>query len=313
MNIPQSEFDEFSQSVQSHPEYLDTEYVIDKYRQYGLDSIPDPFGAEIMSPIKQALSTGKPLSVIRIGDGETNLLSYGAYPETPFLNHAVVKQIIAMQKDHFKVDPFWMIILRDLMMGALLQADIIGVIGLWRLDIPSTEDIVQRFLKDNRGICGHWRAVDFMLSLAGRGVLRNKTLASAHLYFSVVENLQDILLLTDKVFIISNREQVVEKLTKRYPSVDFECIAVGTSTNGSLPDKPDFLFSTHAALPVDMSGSLSLLGAGPWTEIYCAWIKQRGGVAVDIGSGFDLLDGELTRPIHRMLGSDKMRKYSLVK
>ena len=118
MNIPQSEFDEFSQSVRSHPEYLDTEYVFDKYRQYGLDIIPDPFGAEIMSPIKQALSTGKPLSVIRIGDGETNLLSYGAYPKTPLLNHAVVKKIIAMQKDCFKVDPFWMIMLQDLMMGA---------------------------------------------------------------------------------------------------------------------------------------------------------------------------------------------------
>ena len=174
MTIPQSEFDEFNQSVESHPEYLDTEYVIDKYRQYGLDSIPDPFGAEIMSPIKQALSTGKPLSVIRIGDGETNLLSYGAYPKTPLLNHAVVKKIIAKQKDCFKVDPFWMVILRDLMMGALLQADIIGVIGLWRSDIPGTEDIIQRFEKDNRGISGHWRAVEFMLDLASCGVFKGR-------------------------------------------------------------------------------------------------------------------------------------------
>ena len=76
MNILQSEIDEFNQSVQSHPEYLDTEYVIDKYRRYGLSIIPDPFGAKIMLPIKHALSAGHPLSVVRIGDGEINLLSF---------------------------------------------------------------------------------------------------------------------------------------------------------------------------------------------------------------------------------------------
>lgn len=311
MNIPQSELDEIIQLIHSHPEYFDPTYVINTYRSYGLNIIPDPFSADIMIPIKQALSAGKPLSVVRIGDGEINLLSYGAYSSTPCLNHYVFEKYIASIKDSFKVDPLWMVILQDLLMGALIQADVIGVLGLWRPRPPTPEKFVQAFLKDHRGYSGNWRGVDFMLSLANRGIFNNKTLASAHLYFSLLEHLHDILLLTKKVFIISDRKKVVKKLRQRYPNINFEHISIGKSTESSLRDKPDFLLSVYSILPEDMSGSLSLIGAGPWAEIYCTWIKQRGGVAVDIGSGFDLLDGEVTRPIHKSLGLEKMQKYAL--
>ncbi len=355
MNIPQSELDEIVQLILSHPEYLDPTYVINTYRRHVFNIIPDMFSADAVIPIKQALSDGKPLSVVRIGDGEINLLSYGAYSSTPCLNRYVVEKIVAMQNDCFKVDSLWMVILQDLMMGALMQADVIGVIGLQRFRYPNPEEIAQLFLKDYRGISGHWRAVDFMLSLANRGIFNNKTLASAHLYFSLLENLHDIIPLTKKVFIISNRKKVAEKFRQRYPNINFEYISVGKSTElSAIPgqiqcnsvikafwqkiarklnfksqrlcglqtcpeiaaelssrDKPDFLLSVYSILPADMSGSLSLLGAGPWAEIYCTWIKQRGGVAVDIGSGFDLLDGEITRQGHKGVGLEKVRKYAL--
>jgi hypothetical protein len=76
-------------------------------------------------------------------------------------------------------------------------------------------------------------------------------------------------------------------------------------------DNPHFLSDVASALPHDLHGCLCLVGAGPWAEIYCAWIKQRGGVAVDIGSGFDLLDGTITRPIHRVLGLGELNPYAL--
>lgn len=60
-----------------------------------------------------------------------------------------------------------------------------------------------------------------------------------------------------------------------------------------------------------MRGALCLVGAGFWSEIYCAWIKQRGGVAVDIGSGFNLLDGGAPRPIHKALGLNQNNPFAL--
>jgi hypothetical protein len=311
MNIPQSELDEVYQAILSRPDYFEPPYVIDAYENYGLNVIPDAFSKDVILLIQQALLTQTPFSVIRIGDGEANLLSYSAYPTTPHLNQHVIKVAIASQADRFNVDPTWMLILKDLMIGSLLQADIIGVVGLWRTGQRKAEDVAHDFLKHPRAFSGHWRAIDFMLHLASSGAFNNKTIASAHLYFSVLEHLHDILLHAKKVFILSSRKPVADELARRYPDIRFEYISVGLPDEKPLSDKPDFLSATYSMLPDDMSGSLSLIGAGTRAEIYCTWIKQKGGVAVDIGSGFDLLDGRTTRPIHKKLELDKTHQYSL--
>jgi hypothetical protein len=54
------------------------------------------------------------------------------------------------------------------------------------------------------------------------------------------------------------------------------------------------------------------VGAGPWAKIYCGWIKRRGGVAVDLGSGFDLLEGKLTRSIHKELPQELLSRLSSI-
>jgi len=64
------------------------------------------------------------------------------------------------------------------------------------------------------------------------------------------------------------------------------------------------LYEVEAQLPEDMSGCLYLIGAGVWTEFHCTLAKQRGGVAIDVGSDFDLLAGVSSRPVHeRISGS----------
>jgi hypothetical protein len=104
-------------------------------------------------------------------------------------------------------------------------------------------------------------------------------------------------------------ESNMKNLKIKYPYVDFEYIPVGDTVDRS--NRPTFLFKIFAALPQDMSGCLCLIGAGPWAEIYCTWVKQRGGVALDIGSGFDLLDGKLLRPIHKLLDQGRIKSYDL--
>ncbi len=312
-NIPQSELDAIIQSIRDHPEYCDPEYIISAYRSHGLKVFPDPFSAEIVTLINQALLANQGLSVVRIGDGEINLISYGAYVNTPNLDDNVVQAILGMQQDAFEGDRLWMLILRDLMIGAVAQADVVGVIGLWRPRPINAEQLVQLFLHDYRGISGQWRAMDYLLRLAAQGAFDHKILTSAHLYFSLLEHLDLILPLARKIFIISDRERIMDKFKHKYPKVDFEFIPVGKPAASSQTprDKPDFLEAVFSSLPADLRGSLCLIGAGPWAEIYCGWVKQRGGVGVDLGTGFDLLDGEATRPIHTLLGLEQVRKYAL--
>ena len=301
MNLPPIELKQILCSIHSHPEYLAPLQLQNSYHSLGLNIIADPFSHDIIDRIKIALKKKIPLSVIRIGDGEANILSFNAYPKTPNLNQYVFKKICSMQQDTFNLNTSTMLCLQEMMFSALLQADIIGIIGLWRAGNPTIESLEKMFKNDYRGISGHWRAIDFMLKLAHQNTFHNKILASAHLYFSILKYLPELLSCASEIIIISNRKNILVKLKNKYPKSNFSLIHIGQTNKSQLSNTPDFLEAVQKKLPNNMQGILCLVGAGIWAEIYCSWIKQRGGIAIDIGSGFDLLDGEITRPVHKKI------------
>ena len=55
-------------------------------------------------------------------------------------------------------------------------------------------------------------------------------------------------------------------------------------------------------------GALFLVGAGAFGKIYCHWIRDRGGIAVDIGSLFDSWAG-VGRVGHAVRGLDVYRAW----
>jgi hypothetical protein len=111
--------------------------------------------------------------------------------------------------------------------------------------------------------------------------------------------------------LITDRIGLEVTLASRFPDKPLELLAVGRPRAAGEPGIPDFLLEVDRKLPLDMRGCCCLIGAGPWAEIYCGWVRQRGGVAIDIGSGFDLLDGAVSRPIHTELGLDRTNRYAL--
>jgi len=311
--MPQAELDICIESIKSHPDHLDTASVINAYKMRGLNVVPDPFSASIPAAIEDALTKQRPLSLIRIGDGEANLLTWGAYPGTKNLDRHVVESIMSMQPDSYRIHESRIIDLQNILLNAISRADIVGVLGLWRSEHTTGKKLCKLFRQDPRGISGHWRGIDYMLRLARENRLNRKTIASAHAYFSVVEHLGSILPHARKLFVITSKHAIVKKLSEKYPGLDIECIEVGKTRTyyRQLPDQPVFLQEVYAALPRDMRGCLCLVGAGPWAEPYCTWVKQRGGVGVDIGSGFDLLDGMITRPVHKRIDKKKLAGYKL--
>lgn len=200
-----------------------------------------------------------------------------------------------------------MSILQEMMLSSILQADMVGVMGPWRFRHMSTMEWVDRTLKrflsdgDLRGQVGQFRGVQAIMRLASQGILKGKILASAHFYFSVLYHLNQLLNSAKKIIVVTNNKNAFDILGERYPSRSMTMIPVGIPPRGEgvLSVKPDFLQKVRAALPENLRGCLCIVGAGIWAEIYCSWIKQRGGVAVDFGSGFDLLTGRMTRPVHR--------------
>ena len=50
---------------------------------------------------------------------------------------------------------------------------------------------------------------------------------------------------------------------------------------------PDGFEELRRTLRVPFPGAVFLVGAGAFGKVYCQWIKERGGIAIDIGSMFD--------------------------
>jgi len=314
--IPATELHFLARCIRESSHLLDTAEVARLYASLGLTVLPDPFDAQIADRIIDALRAKSPLSVVRIGDGETNLLSFGAYAATPNLDRYAVSELMGTQQDRFEPDETWMLVLREVMLSCVVQADIVGVIGLWQPNSGRVDKLLEVFASDPRGGSGYWRAIDHMLRLARQGVLEGKIVASAHLYFGVLRRLNAILHHAEQVLLLTNRTALQVALAERFPATCFNVLAVGKSQGSAAPpptSSPDFLVAVERELPRDMRGYCCLIGAGPWAEIYCGWVKQRGGVGIDIGSGFDLLDGEITRPIHRAVGLEQFNAYSLKK
>ncbi len=314
-SIPESEMDRCLELVRQSPDYRSPTHVMESYAQLGLKVIPDPFGREVVDLAVQALRAEAPYSVVRLGDGEMNILAFGVYG-TPHLDRHCFCASVERREDAFFPSELWMLALRDMMMSAVLQADVVGVLGLWRsrrkID-PRWWSVGAGHDSNLRGSSGHWRGIDYMLRLARSGLFQNKVVASAHLYFGLITHLDDLIANARRTLLVTSKSGVLKPLRARFPASDIDQIKLKGSRDreAPLPDSPDFLWTFASALPDDLRGTCCLVGAGPWSELYCSWIKQKGGVALDIGTGFDLMAGRTPRSVHRRLGLDKANPFAL--
>jgi hypothetical protein len=302
MNL-EADLARLADELQSNRHVYDLEWFRSALGRGGHKVIADPAANDLICLIEQALKERRPYSVIRLGDGEANLITYaGAQSTTPDLDWQVATQIVEMQADRFVPSPDLLLALRSSLKLSVLAADIVGVLGLWT-HIPILVDTVPTKLpSDPRGISGQIRARYLALELPDL-LPQSTVLASAHLYVGVLLNLDRLLTAAERVVCITGRDAAVAKLRSRSPDIMIEHIAVGSDPicNENVPSTPEFLHRVRDALPGDAQGILHLVGSGPWSEIYCHWIKERGGVGVDLGSGFDLLAGISTRPVHRYI------------
>jgi hypothetical protein len=302
MNL-EADLARLAEELRCNRQIYDTEWFRAALGRNGHKVIADPAANDLICLIAQALNERRPYSVIRLGDGEANLITYaGAQSTTPELDWQVAAQILEMQADRFVPSPDLLLAVRTSLELSVLAGDIVGVLGLWT-HIPILVDTVLTKLPlDPRGISGQIRARYLALVLPDL-LPKSAVLASAHLYVGVLLNLDRLLMAAARVVCITGRDAAVAKLRTRHPDIMIEHIAVGADPirDERTLSTPVFLHQVRDALPSDGRGVLHLVGSGPWSEIYCHWIKERGGVGVDLGSGFDLLAGISTRPVHHYL------------
>ncbi len=301
--IPPTELEAFDQEVLRTPEYLDVDFVISQYTKNTRQVIEDPLSDQVITIIKNALVDRKPFSLVRFGDGEVNLLTFSKYELTPGLNYFVAQQSVNKRDHSFLVGKTSLFLLEQLMSQSLDSADVVGLLGLWRPNKFTVDQLLENKKLRLRGIIGQWRGVGYFLKSAENGSLKNKTVVSAHCYFSIIRGINTLVSNAEKVLLISNQKLALSELKKSNPKTEFNLLHLTSSDRPLKSNQPDFLLETYLRLPEDLTGVLVLIGAGPWAEIYCHWVKQKRGVAVDIGSGIDLISGVMTRPVHKKMKS----------
>lgn len=299
-DIPVEEIEVFVRRIEASAALRDVDHVAVAYAEAGAETIDDPFAPLVTNHICMALEKRIPYSAIRLGDTEANILAFGTFDDTPFLDRHAVEASLHMQSDTFELQEVWFSALADRMALSVLSADIVGVLGLWRPNkAQPLQAFVESFRKDPRGLGGQWHGRHAPLQLARGGQLKGRIAATAHFYFGVAKRIDRLIDAARTVLCVTSQKDVVDDLRRRHPGKSIELIVSGRTKTIAALTAPEFLETVRTALPRDMQGCLCLIGAGPWTEYYCTWVKARGGVAVDLGSGFDLLSGNKTRPIHR--------------
>ena len=228
---------------------------------------------EVYRRIRSSLDSRSPISVVRLGDGEGALLGY---PE------------IRTRQD---VDRFLRIWLRD---DSMADDLVVGLVAELRTAVAAA-DVVGLPRRRQEEAHPNWAVVRQAVQLHG---LLNSTVgvtnSCLHRLLAHALLFRPLLSGRDYLGTVSCRD-VRGRLSSCFGIGECEWYGVRGERDRpgivETPHWPDGFEAMREKLRVPHRGALFLVGAGPFGKIYCHWIKERGGVAVDVGSLFDAWAG----------------------
>jgi len=251
---------------------------------------------DVLSFLIQKKKAGEPASLIRLGDGEGRLLGYPEIVEKTSDNANCLDHSLQIWFGHddFKVND-----LKDLssqLRDAVKNADIVGLPRLKQYQAH----LVYRYVS---------QAITRFNLLNDTPVITD---AAIHRYFQFGLFYRLLLDNLDFIGLITGRPQLaaIVKGTFNIEEVKQYLIPAEAIHPGGLEGNhyPDRFLSLKAELQVPYQGAIFLVGAGALGKIYCDWIKQQGGIAIDIGSICDSWSG-VGRLVHDY---HKIRHYEIL-
>ncbi len=270
---------------------------------------PDPSfvlrdALEVAFRIIQAVDAHQPFALLRLGDGEGNLLPYRKPWEAFSEGDRAATQRSwwghRAPEDHD-------IALPDTLCDAIRVADVVGIPDLHRVCGVMGSDPVMTLTANGKNARGLLAILDF-ISRSSRSP--SQVLTSCHIHQSLSYwGLWDILLpQMGPVSLITCHGELAEILATRHgipiegvhliPSEQkFSDIFKNTVMGRHYPD---FYQDLQGKLSGVRRGQVFLVAAGMLGKIYCKWIKEAGGIAIDVGSAVDFWCGYETRGLNEV-------------
>lgn len=256
-------------------------------------------GAYAAEQAVRALREGAPFSLVRIGDGEGNLL--GALdPDFRAARDFSTRLILEMMfgDPDFTVQEIETI--RDDMRRAVLSADVLGVSDHVRIGRLQTLRQIPEGREDVRGYMGSCESILQVARLLREGDGHGHVAVSNHAHRYMMPWLAQVVAEAKQIVLVGPYD-LTRQFAASFGRADLQMRLIPNQASSSPGEGakwfPDLYQSLIDDLPV-RSGTLVLAAAGVLGKPLCAAAKARGGVALDIGSAVDVWRGKPVRKYH---------------
>ena len=236
----------------------------------------------VLPVLRRHIATRTPLSLVRLGDGEGRLLGF---PE--IVDKAELDVSLQIWFGRTDFDPADLAALAVELRGAIQTADVVGLPRPSQAEQPEYRPVFDAL--DRFGLLPHAPLLTdaaihryLQIGLFYRDLLDG-------LPFCGLVTCRDLAADVARVFRVGRVEQHLIPGEAQYP---------GPLRGEHFPARFRELRET---LTVPFRGAVFLVGAGALGKIYCRWIKERGGIALDVGSLCDAwagTGGRLRKPCH---------------
>ena len=226
--------------------------------------------------LRDALKNGEPFSLIRLGDGESSIFQYPEFCSNHRMQYVISR---AIDGDFFKEKK--LTIFKKHLLDAIKGSDVVGIYD------SSHPSIIARIYSE------HIAEVQFKKSARFCD-------PRIHFYLQQSGHLESLVHMSDRVTLITGRN-VLDKFKSVFPQLQVSQILLPSERSFRLSHESDrgvHYPDCFEKIREEMEGGkghLILVGAGFLGKTYCEWARQRGAVAIDIGSVFDYWDETPTR------------------
>ncbi len=276
--------------------------VFARLRATRADFAPDPSfvaadAVKVAAAIASAVGEERAFSLVRLGDGEGNMLPYREpYARYRGTDYAATQRVWWGRAEDAAGD------LEAQLRRAIDSADVVGMPDLFRLSYVSSYAVLQGASGRSRNVRGLLAAFDYGAHLP------EALLTSCHVHQALGHwGMWDILLpQLGTVSLVTCHEGLGAALAQQFgieisathlipPEFKHASKFTDVSAGRHYPDVFESLREPLSKVP---KGRVVLVAAGMLGKIYCDWIKSAGGIALDVGSAADHWCGYNTRPAH---------------
>ncbi|MGA0545824.1 hypothetical protein ACO2Q1_11155 [Brevundimonas sp. VNH65] len=260
-----------------------------------------PAGCELASSeIRAAIEGARPFSLVRIGDGEGNVLAADD-PDFPELSRSCAGEIMRMMFGYGAILPTSVMRVRQGLIEAIQEADILGVSDSHRLDLMEARLAQPETISDLRGLHGSAESIVRVknILLAARD---NRVLAvTNHIHRFLASDYATILSELDYIAYVAPYD-LDAALSRRFGAPQVIGFRIPNQASNWIGVADRWYGSRFEQLIQDMrvpeGRGVFLVGAGLLGKAICTAVKRKGGVALDIGSMIDVWAGHSVRRYH---------------